>query len=63
MVESNKTKPMKPGAKVDPKGAALVKKMRALRNAELGTEHVGHIRIMPKIMPPSDHCNCSCSCT
>jgi hypothetical protein len=62
---SDRFQPIKPGAKLDPKGTALVKKMQALSKqarAELG-DHVGGIRIMPKNLPPGDHCSCSCSCS
>jgi hypothetical protein len=65
MRPANKTEPIKAGAKLDPKGAALIKKMKELSrqaHAEAGTEHVGHVRIMPKNRPPSEHCSCSCSC-
>jgi len=62
---SDRFQPIKPGAKLDPKGTALVKKMQQLSKqarAELG-EHVGSIRIRPKNLPPSEHCSCSCSCS
>jgi hypothetical protein len=65
MVPPNKTEPIKPGAKLDPKGSAMVKKIKALSKkaqAEFGVEHVGHIRIMPKNRPPGNHCSCSCGC-
>lgn len=65
MASADKTHPIKPGAKLDPKGTALVKKIQALSKqarADFG-EHVGRVRIMPKNMPPSEHCSCSCSCS
>jgi hypothetical protein len=65
MRPTNNTHPIKPGAKLDPKGAELVKKMKALSkqaHAQAGTEHIGHIRIMPKNRPPGEHCSCSCCC-
>lgn len=65
MPTSNRFQSIKPGAKLDPKGAALVKKMRELSKkarAEFG-EHVGSIRIAPKNRPPGDHCSCACSCS
>jgi hypothetical protein len=63
MIPPDKTKPIKPGAKLDPKGSALVKKMKELKaQAEIGGEHIGRIRMMPKKLPPHDHCSCGCSC-
>ena len=65
MAPSNRFQPIKPGAKLDPKGTALVKKMQQLSKqarAEFG-EHVGRIRIMPKNLPPSEHCSCGCGCS
>jgi hypothetical protein len=62
---SDRFQPIKPGAKLDPKGTALVKKMQALSKqarTEFG-DHVGSIRIMPKNRPPGDHCSCACSCS
>ena len=45
MIPPDKTQPIKPGAKLDPKGSALVKKMKELKaQAEIGGEHVGRIR-------------------
>jgi hypothetical protein len=65
MASENKTHPIKPGAKLDPKGTALVKKIQALAKQarEEHGAHVGHIRIMPKNRPPSEHCSCECSCS
>jgi hypothetical protein len=66
MMPPNKTQPIKPGAKLDPKGTAMIKKIKELSKkaqGELGTEHVGHIRIMPKTRPPGEHCSCSCGCS
>jgi hypothetical protein len=63
---ANKTQPIKPGAKLDPKGTAMIKKIKELSKkaqGDLGVEHVGHIRIMPKNRPPSEHCSCSCGCS
>jgi hypothetical protein len=65
MASPDKTHPIKPGANLDPKGTALVKKIQALSKqarTEFG-EHVGRIRIMPKTLPPGNHCSCSCGCT
>lgn len=65
MASSDGAQPIKPGAKLDPKGTALVKKMQALSKqarTEFG-EHVGNIRIMPKNPPPSNHCSCLCGCS
>jgi hypothetical protein len=65
MASSNKTQPIKQGAKLDPKGTALVKKIQALSKqarADFG-EHVGHVRIMPKNLPPGNHCSCDCGCS
>ena len=65
MAMPNKTEPIKPGAKLDPKGTAIVKKIKELSKkaqADLGAEHVGHIRIMPKNRPPGNHCSCGCGC-
>lgn len=65
MATSDRFQPIKPGAKLDAKGSALVKKMQQLSKqaqAELG-EHVGHIRIIPKNLPPDDHCSCACGCS
>jgi hypothetical protein len=65
MASSDKTHPIKPGAKLDPKGTALVKKIQALSKqarAEFGDHH-GRIRIMPKNLPPGNHCSCGCGCT
>jgi hypothetical protein len=54
---------IKPRAKVDPKGAALVKKMKDVARQAKDSEHVGSIRIMPKNLPPSDSCACMCMCS
>jgi hypothetical protein len=65
MAATNKTHPIKPGAKLDPKGTALVKKIQALSKqarSEFG-EHVGHIRIMPKKQPRGEPCSCGCGCS
>jgi hypothetical protein len=66
MATSNKTQPIKPGAKLDPKGSAMIKKIKELSKkaqGDLSAEHVGHIRVMPKNQPPGNHCSCSCSCS
>jgi hypothetical protein len=63
-VSQNKTKPMKPKAKRDPKITALVAHMKALSQhaqAHVGG-HVGHIRIMPKKLMRGNNCACGCSC-
>jgi hypothetical protein len=52
----------KPNAKLDPKGTALVKRMKEIAQQARDTEHVGSIRIMPKNLPPSDQCACMCCC-
>jgi hypothetical protein len=55
----------KPGATLDPKGTALVKKLQALTKqarTEFG-DHVGNIRIRPKNQPPSENCSCGCGCS
>jgi hypothetical protein len=65
MRPSNNTQPIKPGATLDPNGAALIKKMKELATqarAESGAQHIGHIRLMPKNRPPGEHCSCSCCC-
>jgi hypothetical protein len=63
MIPPDKTQPIKPGAKLDPKGTALVKKMKELKaQAEIGGEHIGRIRIMPKNRPPGSNCSCGCGC-
>ncbi|HLH98491.1 MAG TPA: hypothetical protein VKW08_25560 [Xanthobacteraceae bacterium] len=65
MASPDRTHPIKPGAKLDPKGTALVKKIQALSKqarADFG-DHVSRIRIMPKNLPPSEHCSCSCGCS
>jgi hypothetical protein len=66
MAAPNRTQPIKEGAKLDPKGTAMIKKIKELSKAsqaELGTEHVGHIRVMPKDRPPGAHCSCACACS
>jgi hypothetical protein len=66
MMPPNRTEPMKPGAKLDPKGTALIKKIKELSKktqAEFGAEHVGHLRIMPKARPPGNNCSCGCACS
>ena len=63
-VPQNKTQPMKPGAKRDPKTTALVAHMKALSKhsqTHTGALH-GHIRIMPKKLPPGNNCACGCGC-
>jgi hypothetical protein len=64
MRPSNLSPPIKPGAKLDPKGTALVKKLQALTKQarEDFGDHVGSIRIMPKNQPPGNHCSCACGC-
>jgi hypothetical protein len=65
MASPDKTHPIKPNAKLDPKGTALVKKIQTLSKqarADFG-EHVSRIRIMPKNLPPGNHCSCACGCT
>jgi hypothetical protein len=63
MSRPNVNPPIKPGATLDPKGTALVKKMRELKaQSEIGGLHAGGIRIMPKAMPGHDTCACGCSC-
>ena len=45
MIPPDKTHPIKPGAKLDSKGTALVKKMKELKaQAEIGGEHIGRIK-------------------
>ena len=61
----NKTQPMKAGAKLDPKLSALVAHMKALSQhtqANHGAVVAGHIRIMPKKLPPGNNCACGCGC-
>jgi hypothetical protein len=58
----NRTEAIKPGAKLDPKGTALVKKMQELTKQARDEGHVGHVRIMPKSRPPGNHCSCMCGC-
>jgi hypothetical protein len=53
----------KPNAKLDPKGTALVKRMKEIAQQARDSEHVGSIRIMPKSLPPSDQCACMCCCS
>jgi hypothetical protein len=53
---------IKPGAKLDPKSTALIKRMKEVARQANDSEHVGHIRIMPKNLQPSDHCACGCDC-
>jgi hypothetical protein len=65
MTPPDKTEPIKPGAKLDPKASEMVKKIKALAQkaqAEFGAQHVGRIRFMPKSRPPGNHCSCACSC-
>lgn len=65
MASRHPSQPIKSGAKLDPKGTALAKKMRDLSKqaqAKLG-KHVGSVRVMPKNRPPGDHCSCACSCS
>jgi hypothetical protein len=53
----------KPNAKLDPRGTALVKRMKEIAQQAKDVEHVGSIRIMPKNLPPSDNCACMCDCS
>ena len=52
----------KPNAKLDPKGTALIKRMKEISQQSKDVEHVGSIRIMPKNLAPSDQCACMCEC-
>jgi hypothetical protein len=52
----------KPNAKLDPKGTALIRRMKEISQQAKDVEHVGSIRIMPKNLPPSDQCACMCEC-
>ncbi len=63
---SDPTLPIKAGAKLDPKGTAMIKKLKELSKksqAELGGDSVAHLRIMPKNRPPSANCSCMCGCS
>ena len=63
MIPPDVSPPIKPGAEVDPKVTALVKKMRELKaQSEIGEKHSGRIRILPKTMPEHNTCACGCSC-
>jgi hypothetical protein len=52
----------KPNAKLDPRGTALIKRMKEVSQQAKDVEHVGTIRIMPKNLAPSDSCACMCEC-
>jgi hypothetical protein len=56
-------KDIKPGAKLDPNGTALVKRMKEVAQQAKDSDHVGHIRIVPKNLQPSDNCACMCGCS
>jgi hypothetical protein len=59
----NKTEAIKPGAKLDPKGTELIKKIQELsQQVRDAGGHVTHVRIMPKNRPPGNNCSCSCGC-
>ena len=52
----------KPNAKLDPRGTALIKRMKEVSQQAKDVEHVGTIRIVPKNLAPSDSCACMCCC-
>jgi hypothetical protein len=49
-------------AKLDPKGAALVLRMKEMAQQATDSGHVGSVKIKPKNGPPNNNCGCACSC-
>jgi hypothetical protein len=54
---------MKPHTKLDPKGLALMQRMKEVAQQAKDSAHVGSIRTMPKNRAPSNNCSCGCGCS